>query len=330
MPNLQRLRLITRISFFALYLLAPVFNLFRFDLNSHTFFLLGSKWQIGINAFQRSAYECFPGQVNTLDMLINFAELIFIPVAALIAIGAFISWKWGLLYCGWLCPHESMVEIINNLMRRASGKFTLWDRKVLPETQLDGTHITPNKNWWFLTAVVVLLLAFIWAISLLTYLVAPKEIYANLIHLRFTHGQLIFLGIATTVIALEFTFARHLFCRFGCSLGLFQSLMWMLNKKAMVVGFDRSRAKECIGCDKSCEIACPIKLKPRSIKRKMYSCSQCLRCIDSCKSVQINQGKEIPLLQMINNNCALDKSARDFGKKENLPDHCYKKPGNQP
>ena len=326
MPSPQQFRLISRITFFLFYLLAPVFNLFRFDLNSQTFFLLGSEWHIGIDSFQRAAQECFPGQLDSLDMLINFAELIFIPVASVIAIGAFISWKWGLLYCGWMCPHESMVEVVNNLMRRASGKFTLWDRKVLPETQLDGTHIKPNKSWWFVTAVVILLLAFIWAISLLTYLIAPKEIYSNLIHLSFTQGQLIFLGIATTVIALEFTFARHLFCRFGCSLGLFQSLMWMLNKKAMVVGFDRSRAKECIGCDASCEISCPIKLKPRSIKRKMYSCSQCMRCIDACSTVQTNQGKEIPLLQMINHDCALDKSTRDFGKKESVPEHCYKKP----
>jgi len=326
MATPQQLRLITRTSFFLLYLLAPVFNLFRFDLNTQTFFLLGSEWNIGLSKFQRSAQECFPDQIDTFDMLINFAELIFIPVALFIALGAFISWKWGLLYCGWLCPHESMVEVINNLMRRASGKLTLWDTKTLPDKQLDGTHITPNKNWWLVTAVVILLLAFIWAISLLTYLLPPAEIYSNLLHLSFTQKQLIFLTIATTVFTLEFTFARHLFCRFGCSLGLFQSLMWMLNKKAMVVGFDRSRVKECASCDKSCEIACPIKLKPRSIKRKMYSCSQCMRCIDACGSVQNNQGKTVSLLQMINNDCALDKSARDFGKKPPVPNNCYHKP----
>ncbi len=321
----QKLRFITRLGFFLLYLLAPVFNLLRFDLNSQTFYFLGSEWHIGIDTFQRSAQECFPGQVDSFDMLINFAELIFIPVAAFLAIGAFISWRWGLLYCGWLCPHESVVEIVNNLMRRASGKWTLWDRKPLPEKQLDGTYIRPDKRWWLVTAIVILLLAFIWAISLLTYLLPPKEIYANLIHFSFSQGQLIFLGIATTVIALEFTFARHLFCRFGCSLGLFQSLMWMLNKKAMVVGFDRSRAKECIGCDASCEIACPIQLKPRSIKRKMYSCSQCMRCISACESVQKNKNS-ISLLQMLSGECALDKSARDFGKKEDIPNNCYKKP----
>ena len=319
----QQLRFITRITFFLLYLLAPVFNLLRFDLNSHTFFFLGSEWNIGIDTFKRSAQECFSGQIDTLDMLINFTELIFIPVILIIAIGAFVSWKWGLLYCGWLCPHESVVEIINNLMRRASGKFTLWDRKKLPEEQLDGTHIKPNKNWWLVTILVIFVLAFTWAIALLTYVLPPKEIYSNLIHATFTFPQSIFLIISTSLFIIEFTFARHFFCRFGCSIGLFQSLMWMLNKKAMVVGFDRNHVSECVGCDKSCEIACPIKLKPRAIKRKIYSCSQCMRCIDACESVQINKGNSIPLLQMLNNDCSLDKSARDFGKKIKVPENCY-------
>lgn len=319
----QQLRLLTRSTFFLFYLLAPVLNLLRFDLNSHTFFFLGSEWSIGIDTFKRSSQECFSGQIDTIDMLINFTELIFIPVIAIIAIGAFISWKWGLLYCGWLCPHESVVEVINNLMRRASGKFTLWDRKNPPETQLDGTQITPNKNWWLVTGIVIFILAFIWAIALLTYVLPPKEIYSNLIHANFTFLQSIFLIIATTLFIIEFTFARHFFCRFGCSIGLFQSLMWMLNKKAMVVGFDRSRVNECVSCDKSCEIACPIKLKPRAIKRKIYSCSQCMRCIDACESVQINRGNDISLLQMLNNDCALDKSARDFGKKITVPTKCY-------
>ena len=320
----RQLRLITRISFFLLYILAPVFDLFRFDLNTHKFIFLRQHIDLGIDAFRLQ-------QISALDMLWHFAEMIFLPVLAVIIIGAFITWKWGLLYCGWPCPHESVVEIINNLMRRASGKFTLWDRKKLPEQQQDGTNIKPNKNWWFATALVIFILGFIWAIALLTYLVSPKEIYANLVTFNFTTIQLVFLVIATSLFMLEFTFARHLFCRFGCSLGLFQSLIWMLNKKAMVVGFDRSRAKECKDCDQSCEIACPIKLKPRGIKRKMYSCSQCMRCIDSCTDVQQQKmqkkgGVVIPLLQMQQGDCALDKSSRDFGNKVKVPQNCYKKP----
>jgi polyferredoxin len=39
---------------------------------------------------------------------------------------ALIARRWGWLYCGWLCPHYSVVVIITGLIRRASGKPTLW------------------------------------------------------------------------------------------------------------------------------------------------------------------------------------------------------------
>ena len=317
MINPQNIRLLTRSLFFLAYLLAPVFDIFRFDLPSKQFIVLRQHWDIGIDAFLLE-------QITIGEMLWNFVSMVFIPIASFIGITGFVSWRWGLLYCGWLCPHESVVEIINRLMRQASGRMTLWERKTPPEYQQDGVIINPNRQWWLVTAVVIVLIALVWAISLLAYILPPSDVYQNLITASFTRPQLLFLGIASGLFIVEFTFARHLFCRFGCSLGLFQSLMWMLNKKAMVVGFDRTRVKECVSCDKSCEISCPIRLKPRSIKRKMYSCSQCTRCIDACANVQNGKDGGEPLLQMLNNDCALDVSARDFGKKGEVPNDCYR------
>ena len=46
----------------------------------------------------------------------------FLPLLLLLGIGFYVAWKWGRLYCGWLCPHFSVVEMINALMRRAHGK----------------------------------------------------------------------------------------------------------------------------------------------------------------------------------------------------------------
>ncbi|MEN8215080.1 MAG: hypothetical protein ABFS56_01625 [Pseudomonadota bacterium] len=118
---------------------------------------------------------------------------------------------------------------------------------------------------------------------------------------------------------IEFTLARHFFCNFGCAIGVAQSLVWMGNKQAMVVGFNRSRASECIGCDSSCEHACPMRLKPRSIKRKMFTCTQCMQCIQSCEQVS----KQKSLLSMVENECALDVSMRDFGKRPDIPVDCF-------
>ncbi len=98
-------------------------------------------------------------------------------------------------------------------------------------------------------------------------------------------------------------FARHLFCRFGCAVGLFQSLAWMANPRGMVVAFDRRRARDCRSCTTpaapggaACDQVCPMRLNPRQIKRLMFSCVQCGQCLGECATSQSAQGRE-PLLQ---------------------------------
>lgn len=311
----QQKRLVWRSGFFLLFLLAPVLDLFRFDLIQNHFILLTYSWTLGMDAFQA-------GDIGALEITWNMFIRFFLPLGLVIGVGFVIAWKWGRLYCGWLCPHFSVVEIINALMRRASGKLSFWDKKKLPEQQCDGTHIKPHKSWWLLTAITVLLFSFVWAVVLLTYLLPPKEVYSNLINLSLTRNQSIFITVATVLLVIEFTFARHLFCRFGCAIGLFQSLVWMGNKKAMVIGFNRKRAKECAECDSSCDHACPMRLKPRSLKRHMFTCTQCMQCVEACENVQTGYA-QISLLKMLENQCALDASARDFGKRPDVPAECY-------
>lgn len=288
---MQTRRLIWRSAFFMLFILAPPLNIFRFDLTLNHFILLWHPWTLGTEAFQQ-------GQISALEMAFNMFLRFFLPIGLVVGTGVFVSWKWGRLYCGWLCPHFSVVEIINALMRRASGKVSIWETNPPPEKQMDGTNIKPKKSWWLLTAIAVLAFSFLWAVVLLTYLLPPREIYANLFSGSLTRNQSIFITAATLLLTIEFTLARHLFCRFGCAIGLFQSLVWMGNEHALVVSFDRSRAKACTDCDTSCEHACPMRLKPRSIKRKIFTCTQCMQCIDACEKVQAKT-KALPLLKML-------------------------------
>ena len=67
----------------------------------------------------------------------------------------------------------------------------------------------------------------------------------------------------------------------------------MANKKAMVVKFDRARAKACRDCslgedDKACDAACPMRLPTRNMKRAKFTCTQCAQCISACASVNKN------------------------------------------
>lgn len=288
MIDLQPRRRLFQGGFFILFVLAPVFDLFRLDLNLRYFIFLGMDWTLGLDALQA-------GEITPLQAGWNIFVRGFLPIAGVVALGIVISLKYGRLYCGWLCPHFSVVE-------------------TLPEHDKGAAAIKRNKAWLLVLMPLGLAFAFIWATALLTYLLPPAEIYGNLWNGALTRNQMLFIGVGTAAFFFEFTLARHLFCRFGCAVGLFQSLAWMANRKAMVITFDRTHASACQDCTSACDNACPMRLKPRTIKRHMFSCTQCASCITACRDSQADSPHG-SLLEWSMSVPALDKSDREQARQ---------------
>lgn len=292
---MQTRRLLFQIGFFTLFVVAPVFDIFRYDLEANHAWLLGMEWRLGLDDF-------LAGRIGALEAGANVMLRLFLPLLAGAGLFLWVAWKWGRLYCGWLCPHFSVVETINRLMVRAFGKPSVWEKSPLPPWQPDGSRLRIDTRWWLVVLPAAVGFAFLWAVVFLTYLLPPFEVYANLFNGTLTRNQTIFITAATVVLSLEFLFARHLFCRFVCAVGLFQSLAWMSNKSAMVVGFRRSRASDCATClpekQSACDAVCPMRLTPRNIKRHMFTCTQCAQCIDACAETQ-RDNPDGPLLNWV-------------------------------
>ena len=276
---LQQRRFAFQLGFFALFVLAPVLDLLRFDLTRGHAYLLGWEWTLGLSGF--AAGESGAGAV-ALNLLLRGLLPILLVGGGLL----YVAWRWGRLYCGWLCPHFSVVETINGLMRRAIGRPSLWERTPLPALDADGTRLRRNAWYWLPTLAAVLGFACLWAVVLLTYLLPPALVYGGLFSASLGRGPTLFILFATLAFTVEFLLARHLFCRFGCAVGLFQSLAWMANDRAMVVGFDSERAAACHSCNNACDNVCPMRLKPRTLKRRMFTCTECAQCITACGQVQ--------------------------------------------
>ncbi len=275
--RLQRRRRAAQAAFFALFLVAPAFDLLRFDLHEAQLWFLGQRWTLGIDAFMR-------GEATATQAALGILLRGIVPGVLFVAGFLAIARRYGRIYCGWLCPHFSLVESLNGLLHRASGRFSLWDAQ---PTAVRGR--VPARRWWPLFLLSCAVFGVLWAITLLSYLLPPREIWGGLLQGTLAPHPARFLVIASLVFTAEFLFARHLFCRFGCAVGLFQSLAWMSNPKALVMAFDRRRAADCRGCTTpdspggdACETACPMRLQPRRIKRLMFSCVQCGRCVSQC------------------------------------------------
>ena len=274
--QLQRSRLVVRSSFFLLFLLAPVLNIFRFDLTTTNFVIFNQVLSFGMTTEWILASDYWDTGFRILAYFI-------LPLFITVICGIYIFYKWGRLYCGWLCPHFSVVEYVNDLMDRRTGSVTLWENsKFSKERQAKRNKIID----WLVIVGVSVIIAFLWALGLLSYLLPPIPLYTDLIHFEVDLYPTIFLVAATTVFTIDFVLARHLFCKYGCAFGLMQSLFWMMNSKAMLVKFERDRAKACQSCDKDCEEACPMRLPVRSFKRAKFTCTQCAQCISACQEVQ--------------------------------------------
>lgn len=297
----QRQRVLAQALFFVIFVAAPVFDVFRYDLTLGHFFLLGFPWRLGLDGL-------LAGRDTALQAAGNVLLRGFLPLAAVVGAALFVSWRWGRLYCGWLCPHFSVVETINRMMWRASGRQSIWDREATPYTDLEGRRQPPRRRWWLPTLLLAAVFAFAWSVVLLTYLLPPFEIYRNLLEARLTFNQLLFISVATIAFSAEFLLARHLFCRYGCAVGLFQSLAWIGNRAAMVVGFDRRRAADCAGCDSACDAVCPMRLRPRNLKRLMFACTQCGQCLSACASSQRDR-PDGPLLTWVTGLAARENEA---------------------
>ena len=281
--QLQRRRRWFQFSFFAIFLLAPALNLLRFDLTETQLWVLGFRWSLGIEAFLH-------GQASALETAWSIVWRGIFPVVTLVVAFLTVAYHFGRLYCGWLCPHFSLVETLNDLLHRATGKLSVWDKSPTPRPGRSA-----DKRWWPVFLAACLVFGFVWAITLLTYLLPPALVWGNLVDGTLTPNQARFLAVGTLVFTLEFTLARHLFCRYGCAVGLFQSLAWMANPKGMVVSFTRERARECKTCDaprgSACDHTCPMRLNPRNIKRMMFACVQCGQCLTACDATQTDQGR---------------------------------------
>lgn len=337
--GLQRTRAWTQIGFFSLFLLAPPLDILRLDLTQGHAIFLGQAWTLGLEDF-------LAGRSGIGDAALNLVLRGFLPILGGAALFIWVAWRFGRLYCGWLCPHFSVVELINGLMWRACGRPSLWERPVgaapspRPERDIklavrrydsaspapgpapwktprraEGGAPTPAPTpaptstlvqpwYWLPTLLAVAGFAFLWAVAFLTYLLPPFEVYGNLLHGTLTRNQTIFLTAATLALSVEFLLARHFFCRYACAVGLFQSLAWMANDRAMVVGFDTRRAGACVTCPSLCDQSCPMRLKPRTLKRKMFTCTECGECIAACTQVQGGDPK-LSLLRWVDGDAAL-------------------------
>ncbi len=89
------------------------------------------------------------------------------------------------------------------------------------------------------------------------------------------------------------------------------------------VAFGMPPMSRCCG---PCDNACAMRLHPRTIKRRMFTCTECAECISACIQIQGNDPRR-SLLRWVDNDCALPVVT---GRPATGLTHCVSLDGAQP
>jgi dissimilatory sulfite reductase (desulfoviridin) alpha/beta subunit len=67
-----------------------------------------------------------------------------------------------------------------------------------------------------------------------------------------------------------------------------------------------------------------MRLRPRQVKRRMFTCTQCQQCVQACD--RVNQPERQPgLLCMVSGPCAEEAPGRSAKHPVRLPEDCFGK-----
>lgn len=262
-PSLHhRRRRLIQLAALAVLVLVPVSGLFRIDPVAGALVVLDR-------------------QIWFSDFFIVFGLWIFL--ATLLVLLYSVA---GTVFCGWVCPQNTIAEWANYVTRALLGKRA--------EVSLDGApvHVTASKdrafNWTMLG------LSFIGAAMLVALVPMlyfyPVSSVASFVTLRADPslpGSLYWIyGVFVLIVLLDITVLRHFWCRFICVYRVWQHSF--KTHQTLHIAYDRARAADCVGCN-YCVSKCFIDLDPRSTD--VYdSCINCGECVDACDTMHRKQG----------------------------------------
>lgn len=203
-------------------------------------------------------------------------------LGTIIGIYALTAWG-GRVFCGWLCPHNTILEtIFRPLEQLIEGRSNL-------RRQLDAAGTSPRKillktvKWTVYSGVALAMSA-----NCIAWVVSGKVLAHELADPAGHVGTILVLLAVGGVFAFNFGWFREQTCLIVCPYGRLQGVL--LDKRTLLVGYDHRRgeprgrlgtpdAGDCVNC-RRCVQVCPTGIDIRD--GLQLECIGCTACIDAC------------------------------------------------
>lgn len=230
------------------------------------------------------------GGVRMFDYLIWFSD-VFIVMGFWVFIASLLVMMYslvGAVFCGWMCPQNTVSEWANRVTERLLGRQARMMR-------LDGEKLrvaTRRRSWtnYLVLGVALLAAAMLYALIPLFYFYPPQAIWA---FVTFQHdprlvGSLHWIYFVVVVLMLiNIAAIRHLACKYMCIYRVWQHSF--KTRDTLHIAYDASRADHCAHCH-YCVDACFLEIDPR--KTEVFdSCVNCGECVVACDQLHSRSKK---------------------------------------
>lgn len=171
----------------------------------------------------------------------------------------------GRVFCGWVCPVNTLLEVVDKC------------RRLLRLAEIRERDVRFSlRNKYLILALVVGLVAFTGTPFIA--LVYPPAVLSREVHL-FVFGATVGLGayLILAICAIELFVSKRWWCRYVCPGGALYSLLGRF--RLIRVARDDSK---CVGCGE-CVRVCQFDLRPMLVQITGMECTNCGSCIRACQ-----------------------------------------------
>ena len=232
--------------------------------------LVGLPLTNGLRADVRSGvFYLFWHQTRLSDTMLIF----WLGMLALWALCA-VSFLYGRLWCGWVCPQTLASDFADTVKQRLDKAF----------------RTRPGKPMFFVSraiwTAIMLAISIGTGMILACYWLDPKLVGASTVNPTVDGGAAFAVYSVAAFIAADLLWVRRKFCASACPYGAF--LGTLADKNTLFVRYLDERDDDCIRCGK-CVVDCPMDI---DIKKGVgqYACIGCGECVDACNEVLGKRG----------------------------------------
>lgn len=185
----------------------------------------------------------------------------------------------GAVFCGWMCPQNTVSEWANNLTRKLLGR-----RAKVMDVSGKKMQVASRRGSMLNYAILggaILLASMFYALIPLLYFYPPEVIWSFVTfhedpRLAGSLHWIYFVCVA--VMVLDIAVIRHLMCKYMCIYRVWQHSF--KTRDTLHISYDSSRSDHCATC-RYCVDACFLDIDPRQ-PEVFDSCVNCGECIAAC------------------------------------------------